>query len=215
MKRMCLLLVLLVGTLCRAQHCDTCFTSSPIPDSVFLRMKGKSYKADCTLPRGELRYLRLSYCDGDGKTQTGEMVCNKAIAEDLVCIFRELWKASYRIEKMQLIDEYDADDQRSMEANNTSCFNFRTISGTNTISKHGRGMAVDINPLYNPYVYTRGGTKKVEPKGGKLWAYNRRTRKDIPYKIDEEDLCYKLFRQHGFCWGGSWNNRKDYQHFEK
>ena len=215
MKRICLLSVLLVCILCQAETLDTCFISGPIPDSVFLRMKGKSYKANCMVPRSELRYLRLSYCDADGKTQTGEMVCNKAIAKDLVCIFRELWKAGYRIEKMQLIDEYDADDQRSMEANNTSCFNFRTISGTNTISKHGRGMAIDINPLYNPYVYTRGGVQKIEPKGGKKWAYHRNTRKDIPYKIDEEDLCYKLFRQHGFRWGGSWRTGKDYQHFEK
>ncbi len=208
---LCFTISLLIAWPTLAQRLDTCFQSHLIPDSIFQRMQGRSYKADCTVPRSELRYLRLSYVDAKGQTRQGEMVCNRQIASDLVDIFRQLWKAGYRIERMQLIDDYDADDQRSMEANNTSCFNFRTISGTHTISKHGRGLAVDVNPLYNPYV--RNG--RVEPTGGRKWAFNRERRKDIPYKIDTADLCYKLFLQHGFQWGGSWRNSKDYQHFEK
>ena len=210
-RGLCFTISLLIAWPTLAQRLDTCFQSHQIPDSIFQRMQGRSYKADCTVPRSELRYLRLSYVDAKGQTRQGEMVCNRQIASDLVDIFRQLWKAGYRIERMQLIDDYDADDQRSMEANNTSCFNFRTISGTRTISKHGRGLAVDVNPLYNPYV--RNG--RVEPTGGRKWAFNRERRKDIPYKIDTADLCYKLFLQHGFLWGGSWRNSKDYQHFEK
>lgn len=210
-RGLCFTISLLIAWPTLAQRLDTCFQSHLIPDSIFQRMQGRSYKADCTVPRSELRYLRLSYVDAKGQTRQGEMVCNRQIASDLVDIFRQLWKAGYRIERMQLIDDYDADDQRSMEANNTSCFNFRTISGTRTISKHGRGMAIDVNPLYNPYV--RNG--RVEPTGGRKWAFNRERRKDIPYKIDTADLCYKLFLQHGFQWGGSWRNSKDYQHFEK
>lgn len=193
----------------RAQRPDTLFVSQPIPDSIFQRMQGRSFPKSCTIGRNELRYLRLSYCDRDGKTQQGEMVCNKAIANALIDIFRQLYLAKYPIERMQLIDDYYADDQRSMTANNTSCFNFRFVSGTHTISKHGMGMAVDINPLYNPYVVNG----RVEPIGGKKWAYNRERRKDIPMKIDHNDLCYKLFRKHGFRWGGDWKSRKDYQHF--
>ena len=205
-------LIFLMGSLgVRAEVPDTVFASLPIPDSIFQRMQGRSYKADCTVPREELRYLQLSYRDGEGRTQQGEMVCNRAIAQDLVSIFRELWKAKYRIERMQLIDDYEADDERSMEANNTSCFNFRTIAGTTIISKHGKGMAIDVNPLYNPYV--RGSY--VSPEGGRPWAYRRSRRKDIPYKIDRQDLCYRLFLQHGFRWGGAWPKYQDYQHFEK
>ncbi|MBR1788771.1 MAG: M15 family metallopeptidase [Bacteroidaceae bacterium] len=194
---------------------DTVFASQPIPDTVFLRMKGKSYPDGCTVPRSELRYLRLSYCNAEGLTQTGEMVCNKAIAADLVDIFRQLWLAGYRIERMRLIDDYDADDQRSMEANNTSCFCYRTVSGTQTLSKHAQGLAVDINTLYNPYIFTRQGKTRIEPRGGRKWAYNRDKRTDIPYKIDHHDLCYRLFLAHGFCWGGDWRTAKDYQHFER
>jgi len=39
--------------------------------------------------------------------------------------------------------------------------------------------------------------------------------KDFSHKIDHDDLCYKLFTEHGFEWGGDWTHSKDYQHFEK
>ena len=211
MKWGVLIIMLLAFSSAPAQTPDTCFTASPIPDSIFARMQGKSYKEGCPVSRKDLRYLRLSHRDAEGKTRVGEMVCNKAIAKDIIDIFRELWKAGYRIERMELIDRYDGDDKRSMEANNTSCFNYRTIAGSTTISKHGRGMAIDINPLYNPYV--KGN--KVEPKEGRKWAFRRAQRKDIPYKIDRSDLCYKLVQKHGFRWGGNWRYSKDYQQFER
>lgn len=191
------------------------FTADVLPDSVFSRMKGRSYKDGCTVPRSELRYLRLSYWDPQDKAQVGEMVVNKAIASDVVAIFRELYNAHYHIGSMRLVDDFDADDEKSMRANNTSCFNFRYVSGTRTVSKHGLGMAIDVNPLYNPYVYTSAGKLQVEPSAGRSWATNRDARKDIPMKIDKQDLCYKLFSKHGFRWGGSWTIRKDFQHFEK
>ncbi len=213
MRLLCLPLA--VALCCVAKAQDTCFVSSPIPDSVFVLMEGKSFAKGCTVGREELSYLSLSYRDGNGETRQGEMVCNRAVAADLVDIFRELWKAGYRIERMRLVDEYEADDQLSMRDNNTSCFNFRYVSGTRTVSKHGRGMAVDVNPLYNPCVRTRGGKRGVEPAEGAPYADNRASRTDIPYKIDHNDLCYKLFTQHGFRWGGDWKSDKDYQHFER
>ena len=213
MKRVMLLILLMWSWMAMAQ--DTCFVSYPLPDSVFARMQGKSYARGCSINRTELRYLRLSYRDEQGETRQGELVCNRSIASDLMDIFRQLWKAGYRIGGMQLIDDFDADDQRSMKANNTSCFNFRYISGTRKVSKHGMGMAVDVNPLYNPYIYTRAGRTRVEPPEGEPYAHDRQTRTDIPHKIDHNDLCYRLFRQHGFRWGGDWRSCKDYQHFEK
>ncbi len=188
------------------------FEQHSIPDSVWLRMQGKSYPKDCPVKRSDLRYLRLSHYDGAGKVRIGEMICNKSVANDLVEIFRELYKNRYPIECLQLIDNYDADDVRSMEANNTSCFCYRKVTGSATkVSKHGLGLAVDVNPLYNPYVK---GTK-VSPPSGKKYAMRRSERKDIPMKIDRNDLCYKLFIKHGFTWGGAWRSWKAYQHFEK
>lgn len=189
------------------------FTIDTISDAVFQRMQGKSFKRDCTVKRSELRYLRLSHYDAEGKEHIGELVCNKMIASDLKEIFQELYKHHYPIQRMQLVDDYDADDEQSMRANNTSCFNFRRIAGSTKLSKHSQGLAIDINPLYNPYVKRQAnGTLIVQPANATCYADRR---KAIPYKIERDDLCYRLFIKHGFKWGGAWTRQQDYQHFER
>ena len=188
------------------------FCQEEISDAVFCRMMGKSYKEECTTPREELRYLRVLHYNKVGEELQGELVCHKDIADDLLAIFRELYQAKYPIERMVLIDEYDADDEASMRADNTSAFNFRKASGMRTLSKHSTGMAIDINPLYNPLVKHREGRTRVYPSNAT--PYIDRSQ-DFPYKIVKGDLCYRLFKKYGFSWGGDWKSSKDYQHFEK
>lgn len=188
------------------------FYISEIPDDIFAKMQGKSYKEDCTVPREDLRYVHVRHMGFDGEAKDGELVVNKAIADDVLAIFEELYKADYPIEKVRLVDEYDADDEASMSDNNSSAFNFRFISHTTRISRHGLGMAVDINTRYNPYVKTVDGKLSIEPANGADYVDRS---KDFPHKIDHEDLCYKLFKEHGFAWGGDWTHSKDYQHFER
>lgn len=188
------------------------FYISEIPDDIFAKMQGKSYKEDCTVPREDLRYVHVRHMGFDGEAKEGELVVNKAIADDVLAIFEELYKADYPIEKVRLVDEYDADDEASMSDNNSSAFNFRFISHTTRISRHGLGMAVDINTRYNPYVKTVDGKLSIEPANGADYVDRS---KDFPHKIDHEDLCYKLFKEHGFTWGGDWTHSKDYQHFER
>lgn len=189
------------------------FSVQPIPDSVFQRMQGRSWPEGCTVRRAYLRYLRLSHVDADKKEHVGEMVCNKAIANDLLEIFRELYRQKYPIQHIRLIDDYEADDERAMRDNNTSSFCYRKISGSTKLSKHAMGMAVDINTLYNPYVRTgKDGRRIVEPATAVKYVDRR---KSFPYKIVKGDLLYRLFLQHGFKWGGSWRTVKDWQHFEK
>lgn len=198
----------------KAYGIDSCFKAYPINDAIFARMDGKSFKKNCTMPRSSLRYLRVLHRNVEGKTQLGEIVCNQSIAADLLDIFRKLYEANYKIERIILIDNYNADDETSMRANNTSCFNFRVVSGTTKLSKHSQGLAIDINPLYNPYIHLNNG--KVEPATGKPYAYNRANLRNVKVPIiDTHDLCYRLFIQHGFRWGGAWRTVKDYQHFEK
>lgn len=189
------------------------FVQSAIPDSVFQRMQGRSFPKGCTVKRSDLRYVRVLYYGFDGKTHHGELVCNRLIADDVVAVFRELYRQRYPIERMQLIDDYGADDERSMRANNTSCFCYRAVKGSRKLSAHARGMAIDINPLYNPCVRRhRDGTVTVQPSTGKKYS-NRKN--DFPHKITREDEAYRLFTQKGFQWGGAWRSVKDYQHFEK
>ena len=193
------------------------FSIREISDDLFDRMKsGNTYKEDCVVPREDLRYLMVLHKDIDGNTHQGEMVVHKLIAEDVLEIFEKLYDADYPIERMVLPDNYMADDEIMMRDNNSSSFNFRFISHTDKISKHGLGMAVDINTLYNPYhktVTNDDGTLEeiIEPATGE--AYLDRAQ-DFDYKIEKGDLCYTLFTEKGFEWGGDWTDRKDYQHFE-
>lgn len=163
----------------------------------------------------DLRYLSVLYYDFNAEVQTGELICHKGIAQDLAEIFYELYRNEYQIEKIRLIDDYQGDDTASMTDNNTSCFNYRVVDGTSSLSKHALGCAIDINPFYNPYVvFNRNGSGEtyISPAGSEAYADRSR---DFPYKIDENDLCCQLFKEHGFTWGGNWNSSKDYQHFQK
>ena len=186
------------------------FSAQPIDDEVFARIQGKSYANGCTVSLDRLRYVRILYHGFDGQTHVGEVICNSTLAQDLLEIFGGLYDAGYPIESVRLIDEFGANDETSSVANNSSSFNFRFIDGTTDLSLHGTGLAIDINPLYNPTVFTDGSG--CYPAAGA--AYADRT-KSFAHKIDQNDLCYQLFVQHGWTWGGSWKEDPAYMHFSK
>ena len=189
-----------------------CFAAEPIPDRVWQRMQGKTYKENPYIQRGDLRHVRALHWDYDNHIHVGEMICSAQIADRVATILRQLYEAKYPIQRMVLPDVYDADDETQMRANNSSCFCYRPIAGTTKLSKHARGLAVDINTLYNPYYKDRtDGTRYVQPATAA--EYCDRT-KSFPYKIDHDDLCFRLFTEAGFEWGGDWTSCKDYQHFE-
>ena len=179
---------------------------------VWQRMQGKTFKENPYIGRDDLRHIRALHWDYDNQMHVGEMVCNKQIAERVVNILHQLFDAKYPIERMLLPDVYDADDETQMRDNNSSCFCYRAIAGSTKLSKHARGLAIDINTLYNPYYRDLDdGTRFIQPATAE--AYCDRSW-DFPYKIDHEDLCFRLFTEAGFEWGGDWTTRKDYQHFE-
>lgn len=190
---------------------DAALLSSEMPPNIL----SDEEMASLAISYEDLRYMNILYYDFNGDVQTGELICNKAIADDLIEIFYELYENEYQIESVHLIDDYNGDDTASMEANNTSCFNYRPVDGTSSLSKHALGCAIDINPFYNPYVvFNKGkaGETYISPAGSEIYADRSQS---FAYKIDENDLCYKLFKEHGFTWGGNWNSCKDYQHFQK
>ena len=205
---------------------EEAFYYEPLSDNLKRYITGISFPAvstevstaDLGIRYEDLCYVHILHYDFDGNPAEGELICNKAIAEDLVEIFYELYRNEYQLEKVLLIDEYDGDDTASMEDNNTSCFNYRVVPNSTSLSKHALGLAIDINPLYNPYItYEKdaGGNiigENVSPESALDYADRE---KSFPYKIDGNDLCYKLFTEHGFTWGGNWNSCKDYQHFQK
>lgn len=189
-----------------------CFVAEPIPDNVFARMRGLSYPAGCSVARADLRYVKVLHYGFDGRIRLGELVCHKAIAAEAAQIFRQLYDARYPIESIRLIDDFGADDERSMRANNTSCFCYRKVKGQSRLSKHALGRAIDLNPLYNPCVRTIRGRRSIQPSTAVRYADRNAS---FDHKITRADKAYQLFTSNGFRWGGAWRTVKDYQHFEK
>lgn len=166
-----------------------------------------SWRAGCPVPLAELSVLEVDHWGFDGAVHTGHLVVNRAHAQALVGVFRALFDARFPIERMELVDRYGADDHRSMAANNTSAFNCREVNGRPGVwSQHAYGLAIDMNPVQNPYV----SGPWVSPPAGR--AYIDRTRR-APGLIVENDLVYRAFARAGWSWGGRWRGDRDYQHF--
>ncbi len=162
-----------------------------------------------SLSYDDLRYVRLKYKDFSGKEHNdGEMIVNKEVAEEVLKIFYELYINNYAIEKIKLVEEYNALDELSMQDNNTSAFNYRKVESGDKLSWHCFGLAIDLNPLYNPYIlgnelYPSTATEYVDRK------------REFAGKIDHNDLAFITFKKYGWKWGGDFINSKDYQHFYK
>jgi D-alanyl-D-alanine carboxypeptidase len=185
------------------------FLIAPIPPDIQARMRQVSWHAGCPVEIADLRRLELSYLDFRGRPAQGKLIVHKDVAEEVTAIFRDLFQHQFRIERMEPVEAFGGDDDRSMAANNTSAFNCRDITGQpGKFSNHSWGRAVDLNPLTNPYV--KG--EKVLPPGGKRYLDRSRA---YPGGILAGSYVVRLFAQYGWTWGGDWKDRKDYQHFEK
>jgi hypothetical protein len=170
-----------------------------------------TYREGCPVPLRRLRLLRLRFVDFGGSARTGRIVVHAAQSREVVNVFRRLYVARWRIDKMRLVDRYEGDDGRSMAANNTSGFNCRPVAGTDRWSEHSYGRAIDLNPVQNPYVV--GST--VAPEEGRRYARIDRSADGsrLPGVIRADDVVVRSFARIGWGWGGTWSSSKDYQHF--
>ncbi|MCQ2911498.1 MAG: M15 family metallopeptidase [Clostridia bacterium] len=184
------------------------FTKSDITDEIYRTIYNVSFIENNDITIEDLSYLEVTYYDLDGNKHIGDMIVNNKVADEVLLIFKELYDIRYPINKISLVDNYRAVDEDSMRDNNSSAFNYRAVSGTNTLSKHALGLAIDINPLYNPCVTNGTASIKESEK------YINRKNYSLGM-IQEDDDCVKIFKKYGWTWGGDWINPKDYQHFEK
>ncbi|MFZ5354099.1 MAG: M15 family metallopeptidase [Bacillota bacterium] len=190
------------------QEFKNIFAVEALSDSIIDRINGVSWIPEAPVKLEELRYITVAYWGFDDRTHRGELIVHEKLAEEVIEIFTELYDNKYPIYKISLIDDYDGDDNRSMEDNNTSAFNYRSVPGSSRLSKHSYGTAIDINPVQNPYV----DGNNVYPETGKDYLDRSNIRKGM---IIEGDICYNAFVGRGWIWGGSWKSTKDYQHFQK
>jgi hypothetical protein len=182
--------------------------SEPIEGKVRERIVGSSWHRGCPVGLGELRLLELTYRDFNGDAHHGRLVVNRRFDDEIIAVFKRLYSIGYPIRQMALIDRYGADDNRSMNADNTSAFNCRFVAGTTRWSMHAYGLAVDLNPIENPYV---SGTH-VSPPAGEPYADRSR---QAPGIIHDGDAVEKAFaRRAGWEWlGDGPQSIRDYQHF--
>ena len=149
--------------------------------------------------------LDIDYYSFDNKIHRGQIIVNKAVEEDTKYIFKLMLQNKIPINKMLPIVKYNWNDDKSMEDNNTSAFNYRFVAGTKRLSNHALGRALDINPQLNPVYYSEG---KMSPANGK-----RDTTKN--YTFTENHIVVKELKKRGWRWGGDWTSLKDYHHFDK
>lgn len=149
--------------------------------------------------------IDVQYYALDGKLHQGQLVVHVAIRDDVIEIFKLIKETKFPIQKAIPIVAYGWSDDESMRQNNTSAFNYRTIAGTDRMSNHAYGRAVDINPVFNPVIYPNG---TVSPEGAHYKPSRRGTLHDnCPVAIE--------FKKRGWRWGGDFATFKDYHHFDK
>ena len=188
---------------------DVMFMYTKLNQDIIEKISGNSYNEKANYPIDDLRYVKVSYIGMDANSHLGELIVHKEVAKDITEIFEELYRYKFPIEKMKLIDEYNASDEESMADNNTSALNVRDIAFSKGIlSQHSFGIAIDINPIQNPYV--RGSY--ISPKEGEIYQNRDEYQKGM---ILKDGVVYNAFIKRGWIWGGEWEDLKDYQHFEK
>ncbi len=184
---------------------------SPITPKIKTRiLKGGSWHRGCPVPLSDLRYLTMTYRGFDGRDHRGEMIVHQSVAREVTEIFGKLYTSKYPIKHMRLVSDYGASDFRSIEADNTSAFNCRAVTGGKKWSNHSYGKAIDINPIENPYISRSG---RISHKSS--LKYRNRDHSHSKATILKNDKIVKLFKTKGWRWGGDWHSIKDYQHFDK
>ncbi len=191
------------------------FNSQGVSPELLAQIDNDFYSSQQTfLDPADLRLVRLLYVDFDGQSRVGEMIVHENIADDIEDIFYELYRNAYPIQRVVLPIGYHADDNAIMSDGITRALGFTwDENGQPMEHEHSLGLAVDFNSLYNPQVIIEedGSTTILPPAGA---PYADRTNIQ-PHMLTEDDLAVQLFLQHGFTWGGYWQGRNDYQHFEK
>jgi len=178
----------------------------PVPPAVRARMEGASWHGgDPRCPRwADLAYLQVDHVGFDGAGR-GELVVAAALATRAVALFRRLWQLGFPIRQLRLVDDFGASDDASMAADNSSAFNFRVVAGTDQLSQHALGLAIDLNPVENPW--RRPG--RILPDAGRAFADRTAIR---PGMIVRPGPVVAALDELGWEWGGDWRHAFDDHH---
>lgn len=170
-------------------------------------MTGPVWRRGCPVGLGALRAVRASHVGFDGAAHDGVLVVHRSRAAGVLRVLRRLYEQHFPIRRMHAIERYGGSDDRSIEADNTSAFNCRRVTGGSGWSEHAYGRAIDLNPIENPYIHADGTTshRRSEPY---------LDRDDVrPGMAVEGSAVVAAFGAQGWKWGGRWSAPVDTQHF--
>jgi D-alanyl-D-alanine carboxypeptidase-like protein len=167
-----------------------------------------SWHPGCPVAPSGLRRLRLAYWGFDRRAHTGALIVNARAVSPLTRVFARLYASRFPLRRLRPIDAYGGSDERSLEADNTAAFNCRyaVAPGPKRWSVHAYGLAIDVDPVENPYL--EGG--RVHPRAGRGYLDRSRYR---PGMAVRNGLLVRAFASVGWQWGGRWSGSPDYQHF--
>jgi hypothetical protein len=164
-----------------------------------------------------LTVVRFPYVDFSGaRHDNGELMVLDAVAPEVSQLFHALYRRRFPLARARLIDHYGGNDEASMRDNNTSAFNQRAVTGGGPPSLHAYGLAIDINPVQNPFLQPGDtGMMRVSPPAGAAYLNRRAGRPGKPPRAGMAENLVGLFAAAGFTvWGGDWDTPLDYQHFQ-
>ena len=167
-----------------------------------------TYRGGCPVAPAQLRLVRVRYWGFDGSAHVGALVVNRRVTADVVAVFRRLYTGRFPIRRMAPMSAYRGNDDASLAADNTSAFNCRAAIGSTTgsWSMHAYGLAIDVNPVENPYLLAG----QPRPPAGRRYLDRSRLR---PGMAVAGGVLVRAFESRGWQWGGRWRGSPDYQHF--
>lgn len=190
------------------------FSIAHLPQPVSKQLRtGGFWHSGCPVARSDLRLLTVSYVGYDRASHTGQLIVNKRAAAPLSHVFRKIYKLRFPIKHMALADMYGPRSGRPRDGDVTQSFECRQAvpspcsggRGTGSWSMHAYGLAVDVNPLENPYV---GCGQSRDPATAPYRNRSRHLKGMVGAGV------VGAFRSVGWGWGGAWTgNTKDYMHF--
>ena len=190
---------------------DARATVAPVPADLCAEMiRHKTLTGKGPVNCSRLALIKFGYFGFDNAVHSdGEIIVLDAAAQNVAAIFDTLLDRRFPIAKARLMNHYDGDDDAADIDNNTSSFNDRVVAGTNTLSLHAYGLAIDLNPVQNPFIQIAGGKREVSPDEGKQYLDRK------PPKPGMAETVIDIFADNGFTiWGGDWHSPIDYQHFQ-
>jgi hypothetical protein len=215
-RRLAALLFLSLAAVATAAQAQTQPYESRIrllPAPLLASILDGSWHSGCPVHHRDLRLLEVTTWDWNGRPTTGQLVVHEDAAAPLATVFRKLYRLKFPIRHMKLGHMYGPKRAYPKDGDVTGSFRCRQSvpspcvggSASGRWSNHAYGLAIDVNPVENPYM----GCGAVRDRRSRPYVNRSRLRKGMV-----TPAVVRAFASIGWGWGGSWSGAtKDWMHF--